>query len=194
MYTSYYDLMARVKTGGADNAFDRLKGIQSWYENVQRSAQEAGVGDTVSHERFYRVYYSELGIGMQGWNTSGGVGLDAEFLESAAMYAAVPFGFFGIGSATTGVLSVSPSMPSSLDFWKIENMMFCGVKYDLTMTAHGIRIDAVRGNTTGLSVRVALPLSAGKTVYVDGIPTDYTVEDGRAVLTVPMKATQIIIQ
>ena len=194
MYTSYYDLMTRLKARGADNAFERLKGIQSWYEKVQRAAEESGVGSTVSNERFYRVYYAALGVPMQGWNTSGGVGLDAEFLESSLTYAAVPLGFFGISSEETGVLKVSPSLPSSLNYWKIENLMYCGVKYDLTMTADGVMIDAVRGDTTGLSIKIALPAGKAKSVYVNGSLAQSVQEGDRLVVTIPFAAAQVVVR
>ena len=118
MYLSYYDLMSRIDTYGADDGFARLKGIQKWYEKVKAVADAASVDET-NPKNFYREYYSQLGIVMQGAGTAGGIGLDEEFLESALVLAAIPYGFFGINSAEYNVLSVSPTLPSDLEWCKM---------------------------------------------------------------------------
>ena len=92
MYLSYYDLMSRIDTYGADDGFARLKGIQKWYEKVKAVADAASVDET-NPKNFYREYYSQLGIVMQGAGTAGGIGLDEEFLESALVLAAIPYGY-----------------------------------------------------------------------------------------------------
>ncbi|OHB69989.1 MAG: hypothetical protein A2V70_05770 [Planctomycetes bacterium RBG_13_63_9] len=67
---SYYDLMARLKVLGPDNAWQRLTGILDGFEDVQS-------------EDGYRAYYARPGRGtLQGGGTPGGLGIDHEFLES----------------------------------------------------------------------------------------------------------------
>ena len=49
---TYYDLMARAKVLGVDNAYERLKEIQAWYEKVQAAGG--------SGYQFYSAYYDAL--------------------------------------------------------------------------------------------------------------------------------------
>ena len=53
LFTSYYDMKARMQAYGVDNAYERLKGIRDWYLKVYDFAQENDIisfflyGDTV---------------------------------------------------------------------------------------------------------------------------------------------------
>ncbi len=194
MYLSYYALMSRISTYGADDAFERLKGIQTWYEKVKAVADAANIDETAP-KNFYREYYSQRGIVMQGAGTAGGIGLDEEFLESALLLAAIPYGFFGIGSESYNVLSIAPSVPTSLSWWKMENLRFHDVNYDLTVGADFVQISYVKGFPTGLSVSVTLPIGEGEKVYVDGVlTTDCEVNGGSVTVTVPFKACKVQVK
>ena len=193
MYLSYYDLMSRLSVYGADDAFERLQGIQAWYEKVKAVADDANIDET-SPKNFYREYYSKLGIVMQGAGTAGGIGLDEEFLESALVLAAIPYGFFGIGSDSYNVLSVAPELPSSLDWWKMENLRFHNVNYDLSVGRDFVQISYVKGFPTGLSVSVTLPIEEGEKVYVDGAAAEGVVKDGNVTVTVPFKSCKIQVK
>ncbi len=195
MYVSYYDIMSRIKTRGADDGFARLKEIQKWYEKVQACAKRYGVGTDLPNDQFYRVYYGELDIAMQGGGPAGGIGLDTEFLEAALLYATVPYGFFGLQSAERDTLEISPELPSSLSYWKMENLAFHQVVYDLTIGKDFAQIDYVRGATDGLSVNVNLQKPDKKfKVLVDGKTTDrYTVSGNVVKVNVPFRACKIQI-
>lgn len=194
MYLSYYDLMSRIDVYGADNGFERLKGIQTWYEKVKKVADEANVDET-NPKNFYREYYAKIGVSMQGGGTAGGIGLDEEFLESALLLAAIPYGFFGLESGAEGILSVSPSLPSQLDWWKMENLRYCGVNYDLSVGENFVQISYVRGKTDGLQIRVTLKKAGGQKVYIDGAETsNYTEKDGQVTVTVPFKGCKIEVR
>ena len=146
LYTSYYDLLARIKVLGVENAWARFKEIQKWYEDVKSAGGEG--------TRFYREYYDNLGDEeqcLQGGGTAGGLGLDEEFLENAILYATVPYGFFGLGSDGIGSLKVSPMLPSEQKFWEIENLMFNGAKYDLRITNSSVELWEVRGAKSGMT-------------------------------------------
>ena len=196
MYVSYYDIMSRIRTRGADDAFGRLKEIQAWYEKVQACAERNGVGTDLPNDQFYRVYYSELGIAMQGGGPAGGIGLDTEFLESALLYATVPYGFFGIESEVRNTLQVTPSLPSSLSWWKMENLAFNQVVYDLTIGKNFAQIDSVRGITEDLFAEINLKkTSSSFKVYVDGKETsDYTVQGDNICVKVPFRACKVEIR
>lgn len=189
MQTSYYDLAARAAVNGADDAFERLKGIEAFYMKV-RAAGGEGV-------EFYRAYFNQLGIGMQGnydsdgdgvadGDNEGPIGIDCEFLEAALMFVSVPDAFFGMDPGPDGVLTVSPSMPSSLNYWRMENLLFGGVSYDLSIGKYFVQLSGV-GADSSLKVKVMLPKPGFDfTVEYRGEPIAYTEEDGRIAVTVPL--------
>ena len=55
-----------------------------------------------------------------------------------------------------------------MDRWKVENMQYNGVTYDLSIYKDAVRIDSVRGTTTGIKVKVTLDCPEGKDIYVNG--------------------------
>ena len=126
---------------------------------------------------------------------AGTLGLAYEFLESSLLYAAVPYGFFGL-SAQNGTLRIAPEMPDTLSWWKMENLLYRGVHYDLTIAEDGVQIDYVRGDTDGLQVTVALDGKAGSKVYVNGKETDSTFDaaTGKVSVTVPLKACTVQVK
>lgn len=199
IFLSYYDLMSRIDTYGSDNAFERLKEMQKWYEKVYDYYKNENQNPTPFD--FYWDYYKEkVGITPQSGVHEGGgtgiVGLDGEFLESLLAIAAVPYGFFGIDSIGGKTLSVAPSLPEELDYWKIENLAFHQVKYDLSVYENAIRIDSVRGDTEGLSIQVELNAKEGSnTVYVNGKETkDYTKKDGKIIVSIPFASAIVEVR
>lgn len=211
MYVSFYDLMSRVSTYGANDAYARLLGIKDWYMDVYDYYVKSD-NYNMYPDRFYWDYYCQGAWdspdgktyypqnGMKGLtergDTTGILGLDGEFLESFLMMAAIPYGFFGIDAIDESVLKIEPSLPSKLTHWGIENLAFKGVKYDLTMFKNSVRIDAVRGNASGLSVQVVLKTNkTNPNVYVNGKKvSNYTVKDGKVCVTVPLQSCSVEIQ
>lgn len=195
MYTSYYDIMARKEVYGSDDAFERLKGIQTWYEKVYAYS----VANNVKKQDFYWDYYESIGYKSQcSWRTGGQggvIGIEGEFLESLLPVAAVPYAFFGL-SGGGNQLSVTPELPSSLSYWKMENLAFNFVKYDLSAVRYGVRVSSVRGDAQGLTIKVSLDVpSADFKVYVDGKETsDYGVYNGKIVVVVPMTETTVEVR
>ena len=193
MYVSFYDLMARIRYGGADDAYARLQAIQEWYIKVYN--YYLTVEDADPNE-FYRYYYENLGVQLQGNGTSGGLGLDAEFLESYLPLSAVAYGFFGLQSIDGKTLQIQPTLPTELTKWGMENLAFNKVKYDLTVYGNGVQIDNVRAengaSTAGLSLQIVLDYQDGQKVYVNGVQTNnYTVENGKVYITVAFGATVV---
>ena len=195
MFTSYYDMQARIQTRGVDNAYNRLKGIRDWYLKVYDFAQENGYGGA----QFYRSYYSsEVGIPLQGMNVAGSLGLDSEFIENAIVYAIVPFGFFNLESKSAKTLSVTPMLPKELSFWRMENLKFNGVLYDLEAGDDYVLLESVRGNTSGMKCVITLSTqSEAPQVYSNGklLPESaYTVTDGKVCVTVDFRAQKIQVK
>lgn len=168
MFTSYYDILSRLENRGADDAFGRLKEIQAWYNKVERVAKQQGVGTDLPNDQFYRVYYDELGLPIQGDNVAGGIGLDSEFLESAVLYATVAFGFFGLGGTADGCLRIAPQLPANLDFWKMENLLYRNVRYDLIIGKDYVQFESVRGVTAGRYAEIVFPLRENYRITCDG--------------------------
>ena len=190
MYTSFYDLMARIETNGADDAFARLTAIQEWYKEIY-NYYEANGSDPYD---FYRYYYDNKGIQCQGMGTNGAVGLDREFLESFLPVSAVAYGFFGI-EANGNTLEVAPELPADLTHWSMENLAFNFVKYDLTIYENAIQLNNVRGDATGLELTVALDYANGQTIYVNGKAVEAgVIENGKAYVTVDFGATIIEVR
>jgi hypothetical protein len=96
---SYHDLMARLKTAGADDAASRLSAIATWFDETQ---SEGG----------YRAYYGKdpaRGT-MQGANVAGGLGLDKEFFESILVPQVMLYGFLGFHPTADGC-RIEPNLP-----------------------------------------------------------------------------------
>lgn len=197
MQTSYYDVVARSLVGGADDAFSRLKGIESFYTAVRRSGGE-GTG-------FYRKYFENLGIGMQGnydadgdgvadGDSEGPVGIDCEFLEAALMFVSVPDAFFGLEPNYDGTLAVQPRMPASLDYWRMENLLFGGVSYDLSIGKYFVQLSNVQQSSSlSMEVRLAKPSFKFK-VFYNGAQAQYKEENGSIVVKVPFENGKVEIK
>ncbi len=193
LFTTYYDLMARMRVNGVQNTYERLSEIKDWYLDVYEfSAEEYGAA------QFYRAYYLNEGITMQGGGIEGTVGIDTEFLESAILYAIVPMAFFKLESKSAKELSVSPSLPDELEFWRMENLMFNDVKYDLEIRENGVILESVRGNTEGMKLCVKLETESKEPkVYVNGVELakdNYTVSAGSVEVTVDFAAQYIEVR
>jgi len=96
---SYQDIMARLKVLGPDNAWQRLREIARWYQEVR----DAGG---------YRAYYDGKRPGtLQGGGSSGGLGLDCEFWESVMLPNALLRGFAGFSPTADG-FQILPQLPA----------------------------------------------------------------------------------
>lgn len=143
---SYHDLMARLKTGGADNAWARLKEIIAWFDEVQAAGG-------------YREYYKDgkHGTTLQGGGTAGGLGLDAEFFESVMVPQVMLEGFLGFFPLGDG-FAIQPSLPSSWPSLEINRIHYHNVVLTLKVDAKTIHID-VKGSEDAPS---AIRIPAGK--------------------------------
>ena len=213
LWTSFYDIMARLDVYGEDDAYQRLKEIQQWYTEIYDyfASEEHQIfrkeGDPAYYPYFYYDYYynhpfregdediylllqgGRYGTGSnKGGNASGIMGIDSELVESILLIASVPLGFFGIDGSDGTTLNIAPTLPSDLNYWKVENLMFCDVKYDLTVLHDTVRIDAVRGDAEGLNVEITMDIKFGQSVYINGEKTDnYTTSDGKAIISLPLQ-------
>jgi hypothetical protein len=124
---SYHDLMARLKALGPDNAWKRLQEILSWYDEVQSAGG-------------YRKYYDGSREGaLQGAGTPGGLGLDAEFFESAMVPQIMLRGFLGFIPRADG-FELNPNLPSDWPELTINNIRFQNVTLAIRATPKLIEI------------------------------------------------------
>lgn len=215
MYTTFYDLMSRIQTYGANDALARLKEIGAWYQDIY-DYYVASENYNKHPDRFYWDYYEESqwdsngdgkgeywllqnslkGMAERGGTMAGIIGIDGEFLESILPIAAVPYGFFGIQSLDGKTLQVTPNLPDSMGYWKTENLQFGGLKYDLTIFDNAVMINSVRGNASDLNVQIVLDApKAGEKVYVNGKESNrYAVKEGKVYIAVPFKTVTVEVK
>ena len=129
--------------------------------------------------------YDADGDGVADGDSEGPVGIDCEFLEAALLFVSVPDAFFGLSPLSDGTLAVEPYMPSSLDFWRMENLAFAGKTYDCSIGKYFVQISNVSGEgDANLEIRLRKPDFRYK-VTCNGSPVDSREENGRIVVKVP---------
>ena len=130
---SYFDLMARLKVRGADDAWRRLREILAWFEEVQ------GEGG-------YRKYYGVPGRGrLQGSGTPGGLGLDAEFMESVLVPQVMVRGFLGLepGIESTRIV---PQLPKEWPSLTVRGVHLKDHVLDINVTREWLEFERVSGD------------------------------------------------
>ena len=121
---SYFDLMARLKTNGPDDAWQRLREILAWFRDVQA---EGG----------YRAYYAKPGRGtLQGGGPAGGLGMDQEFMESVLVPQVMLYGFLGFTPAGD-TYTVNPRLPKEWPSLTVTGIHFRDQILDITAHADG---------------------------------------------------------
>lgn len=142
---SYHDLMARLKTLGPDNAWNRLHEILRWYKEVQ---EEGG----------YREYYNGRHDGtLQGGGTAGGLGLDQEFFESAMVPQVILRGFLGFTPMADG-FKLDPHLPRDWPELMVNQIRFQNAVLKIRASRSAIEI----GNTTPNAEPIFIRLPAGE--------------------------------
>jgi hypothetical protein len=126
---AFYDLWARLKVYGPDDAWNRLVEILKWEKEVL----EAGG---------YREYYKDgkQGTTLQGCGTAGGIGIDCEFYESILIPSIVTYGFVGLNPTLDG-LRISPRLPSQCPEMGVSNVRYHGVKLDVKASNQAVAIE-----------------------------------------------------
>ncbi len=124
---SYHDLMARLKTAGADDAWQRLQQIANWFEEVQSAGG-------------YREYYRDPSRGtLQGGNVPGGLGMDREFFESILVPQVMLYGFLGFSPTCDGFV-VEPQLPKAWSELTITRIHLHDHVLDIRVTADTVDV------------------------------------------------------
>jgi hypothetical protein len=118
LYESYYDIIARLKTRGADDAYRRFMDVMRRYAEPDRL--------TGGRPLF-------TGESVQG-GTAGGAGgtgiMTSEFPESSLLAAVLVYGFLGADARADG-LHIHPQIPSDQPFIRAENIYYHGAYLDI---------------------------------------------------------------
>jgi len=124
---SYFDVMARLQTTGADDGWKRLQAILAWFREVQ-------------NEGGYRAYYAKPGRGvMQGGGPPGGLGMDQEFMESVLVPQVMLYGFLGLDARANG-LHLNPQLPNDWPELTVTNIHYGDHVFDVTATPGTMRL------------------------------------------------------
>ena len=141
---SYHDLMARLKILGPDNAWKRLQQVIAWFDEVRAAGG-------------YRKYYNVSREGaMQGAGTPGGLGLDAEFFESALVPQIMLNGFLGFAPRADG-FKLDPRLPSDWPELAINHIRFQGATLSIRATRDTIEIRKTSAAPLDEPVYIRLP-------------------------------------
>ncbi len=134
---SYFDLMARLRSHGPDDAAKRLGEIVKWFDEVQA---EGG----------YRSYYAKPGRGtLQGGGPPGGLGLDYEFVESALVPQVLLYGFLGYQPGMVG-FRIEPRLPRSWPSLKITRVRYHGVVMEVKADRRFVEVTVTGGKPNGV--------------------------------------------
>jgi len=127
---TFYDLWARLKILGPDNAWQRLNEILKWEKEVH---SEGG----------YRKYYEggKRGTTLQGGGTCGGLGIDYEFFESSLLPGIVAYGFVGLDAQPDGSLAINPRLPKACTEMALKNILYHNVRFDIHATNNTIELN-----------------------------------------------------
>jgi hypothetical protein len=124
---SYFDVLARLKVHGPDDAWARLKVITEWFGEVQ---SEGGS----------RAYYARPGRGtLQGGGPAGGLGMDQEFMESILVPQTMLYGFLGVKPRGDG-LKIDPRLPSNWPSLTVTGVHAQGHVLDLKATPDAVEV------------------------------------------------------
>ncbi len=150
-YTMYYELMSRIKTYGADNAYARLDQLVTRFNQEHMQGGNPLIdGNKNQHP------------------TEGNVGVWGEFPESGLVPVAAVNGFMGISADSKG-LHIAPQMPSTgMTSLTLDDVDFWNMHLRITTTNTSVRIQALANNSPYSDWRInGQPVSGLFDVTVD---------------------------
>jgi hypothetical protein len=139
---SYFDVLARLRVRGPDDAWRRLDQITDWLAEI-----DAAGG--------YQAYYATPGRGtLQGSGVPGGLGCDQEFLESVLVPHLLLEGFLGLEPTADG-FRVAPRLPTAWPSLTVRGIHAHGSVVDVTAFQAGeVAIELVTPGEQPLVVTV----------------------------------------
>ena len=137
---SFFDLWARLQVLGPDDAWQRFAEIIEWQREVY-----AGGG--------YRSYYAEETQDgkLQGAGVNGGLGIDAEFLESSLIPSILVYGFMGM-VASPQRLTIRPCLPAACPEMALDNLLYHAARMNVRVRGDEIRLSVLDAPTTAIEL------------------------------------------
>lgn len=123
---SYFDILARLRVYGPDDAWERTRALLDWYEQV---CAEGG----------YAAYYANRALSLQGGGAAGGIGITSEFFESLLPMQALLRGFLGL-EALPDRLHFSPRIPTALGRVGVSRIRWGEATLDVLAEAGTLRV------------------------------------------------------
>lgn len=164
---SFFDLSSRIKTRGADSAWQRLQEIASWFDEVQAAGG-------------YRAYYNGNREGtLQGGGTAGGLGLDEEFFESALLPHIMLDGFAGFTPHPDG-FTLAPKLPAQWPELTIDRIHFQDVVLSIKAGRDAIEVRGEGSDSEPCYVRLPEGEWKAEWLPMDGAVTSATPPKRRA--------------
>ncbi|MEQ4205581.1 discoidin domain-containing protein [Actinopolymorpha sp. B9G3] len=129
-YTSFYDILARHRTRGVDDAFARMLAIADEYavDEIERRPRNS--------------YGADWRLGTTG-----------PFPESGLVPASMIYTVFGADASAAG-LRLAPKLPRQMSRATVEDFTFRGRSYDITVDRNGVRLDTSEPGRSTLSLEV----------------------------------------
>ena len=160
---TYFELMARLRALGPDDAWLRLRDVLGWFGEVQAAGG-------------YRSYYAEPGRGtLQGGGPPGGLGFDHEFMESVMVPSVVIHGFLGVVPEVGG-FALRPRLPSGVPRLGVSGLHVQDCVFDV-MASHA-EIELVCRSASEGELILDLPAGPWDVVAADGAVEVVTALDG----------------
>jgi hypothetical protein len=160
---TYFELMARLRALGPDDAWRRLREVLGWFGEVQAAGG-------------YRSYYAEPGRGtLQGGGPPGGLGFDHEFMESVMVPSVVIHGFLGVVPGV-GSFALRPRLPSGVPRLGVSGLHVQGCVFDVM--ASKTEIALVCRSASDEELIVDLPAGRWDVVGAEGAVEAVTALDG----------------
>lgn len=132
---SAYDLMARLRIRGADDAWARFAEILRWSDEIERAGG-------------YRAYYAaNPNHSLQGCGTPGGLGIDCEFFESALVPYAWIECFLGFHPHPDGSLRFDPKLPNGFSSIGMRGIAWRDHVLNVLATEDRVELRVLRGDS-----------------------------------------------
>lgn len=195
---SYYDVMARAKVLGTENAYQRIEEIASWYKKVKTNTKGEGT-------EFFSDYYGQLAdndengfyVIQNADDRPGAVGLDGEFLENSMIAKMIPDALFGMNVRNFDNLTFTNSSLSGLQAARLDNLKFGNATYSVRMDKNSFEISSLRGGVhqdTRVTLEFKKPVADYK-VYINGVETtDFAVKGDCVVVNVALTNVKVVVK
>ncbi len=145
LYTSFHDLMDRVKYRGADNAWQRFTEILGRYRMPDRLCGGSP------------LYRGEI----PQQEGAGAVGVDMPFPESGLVPLYYLYGVIGLHASDDGLV-VSPALPKSLSYAGVQGVYWHGMRLNIRITRTSVELRGADG--AGKRIDRRFPYKPGQSI------------------------------